>query len=90
MLDYNFNCGDLINITEPDLPSGKNHSYTRPVVFIDNSVPDYMLDDWKKKEEFSFIQINNQKLHRFYKVFVIEDGDYEWFDLPYWHFEKVS
>ena len=86
-LDYTFNCGDLIKIIEPD--TGED-IYPCPAIFIDNSVPSYIINPPNRSDDSTFIKINNKKMYRFYKVFLVQDGYYEWFDLPYWNFQKVS
>jgi hypothetical protein len=85
MEKYSFKCGDLVKILDPD--TGRSDTYPCPAIFIDNSIPYYLEE---KRLQLEFITIKNNKVKKFYKVYLIDYGVFEWFDLPYWDFKKVS
>lgn len=73
----NIKIGDIVNIweQEPDGSYRPSKIYYSPCIFIDHSVP------WHTND--------NEQYEHWYKVFLLFEGRFEWFDKPYWRINKL-
>jgi hypothetical protein len=83
-----FQQGDLINVYWVDnYEPERSPIYPYPVVFIDNSTPNHLIEQHGQEAEY-------QGEARFYRVWVMDDTNAEGagdqhFDRPYWVFKKA-